>query len=80
MTRSTIFNLYIIQIKYQKKQIMIRIKEIKYANNTLDNLLIQENSKFSKITSSGSGASSIDILCFKKNSFLLECFIQQEHK
>ena len=45
----------------KKKQIMIRIKEIKYDNNNLDNLLIQENSKFSKITSSGSGASSITI-------------------
>ena len=43
------FCLIWILVKYstKKKQIAIRIKEIIYANNTLDNLCTQENSKVS---------------------------------
>ena len=58
----------------------IIIKEKIYINKVRINLAHDEYCKFSKITSSGSGASSTDKFFCKKNIFLSLFFIQQQHK
>ena len=58
----------------------IIIKEKIYMNKVRINLSQEEYCKFSKMTSSGSGASFTAMFLLRKKFFLLFLLIQQQHK
>ena len=63
-----------------KKHIAIIMIEKIYMNKIRTALSQEETCKFSKMTSSGSGASSTEIFLFKKKFFLLFLLTQQQQQ